>query len=42
MAKYTDFLENILPQLENVPLDLRMWMQHDGALVYFARIFPQK
>jgi len=52
MAKYTDFLENILPQLlENVPLDLHinMWI-HDRAPAPSARIsqlkmqeiFPQK
>jgi len=53
MAKYADFLENILPQLlENVSLDLRtnMWMQHDKAAAFSAKIsrlkmqeiFPQK
>jgi len=38
---YTDFLENILQLLENLPLDLciNMWMQHDGAPAHSIRIF---
>jgi len=41
MAKYADFLENILSQLlENVSLDLRIniWMQYDRAPALSAKI----